>query len=149
MAKIEAWKPGVSKSVLLFLAWITWVFAAIALNGIAYSWLKEEETKMALIALAAGFIIALLIHHFGFLRIVDRNLARIMPMEGRRCAFSFIAWKSYILMTAMFAMGYALRQSSIPRFYLAILYIAIGTSLMLSSLRYLRYFFSVTGKKQT
>ncbi len=89
--------------------------------------------------LAIGFVLALLIHHFGFLRIVDRNLGRILPMEGRRCLFSFMPWKSYILVMVMMLGGFLLRHSILPKSYLALLYLAIGTALMLSSVRYLRY----------
>jgi len=60
-------------------------------------------------------------------------------MEGRRCIFSFIPWKSYILIIIMIAIGFLLRHSPIPKLYLAVLYTGIGTALILSSVRYLRY----------
>jgi hypothetical protein len=86
-----------------------------------------------------GFACALAIHHFGFLRIVDKNLARILPMEGKRCIFSFMPWKSYILIVGMSLLGATLRHSALPKPYLAVLYMAIGTALFLSSFRYFRY----------
>jgi len=135
----EKWKPGVPKSALLLISGVMWILVGIMLNGLAYSWLKTERWDCVLFALTIGFICSLVVHHFGFLRIVDRNLDRILPMEGRRCIFSFMPWKSYILISIMIVMGLLLRHSPIPKLYLAVLYTGIGTALILSSVRYLRY----------
>jgi hypothetical protein len=141
--KIEDWKPGVPKSVLLLLAGAVWIGVAIMLNWLSYSWLRTESRESALVALLIGFIGALVIHRFGFSRLVDKNLARILPMEGPRCVFSFMPWKSYLLIMVMIFMGFLLRHSPIPKLYLAVLYTAIGTALILSSLRYVRYYFMI------
>ena len=141
--KIEAWKPGVPKSTLLLIAGVMWIVVAIILNWLSYSWLRTESRESALCSLLIGFVGALVIHHFGFLRLVDKNLARIIPMEGSRCVFSFMPWKSYILIMIMIVMGFLLRHSPIPKLYLAGLYTAIGTALILSSVRYVRYYFLV------
>ncbi len=139
--KIEKWKPGVPKRFLLFNAGIMWIGAAVVLDGFSYSWLKTEKPSYVFIALLFGFLCALVIHHFGFLRLADKNIERILPMEGSRCFFSFISWKNYILIFVMILLGILLRHSAIPKIYLAVIYTAIGTALFLSSIRYLRYFF--------
>lgn len=141
--KIEAWKPGVPKSVLLLLAGAVWIGVAIMMNWLSYSWLRNESRDSALVALLIGFVGALVIHRFGFSRLVDKNLARIIPMEGPRCVFSFMPWKSYLLIMLMILMGFLLRHSPIPKLYLAVLYTAIGAALILSSVRYVRYFFMI------
>ena len=135
----EKWKPGVSKNVLLLIAGILWIGTGIMLDALSYSWLRAEDLYDALVFSIVGFICALVIHHFGFLRIVDRNLDRILPMEGRRCIFSFMPWKSYVLIIVMVLIGVFLRHSPIPKLYLSVLYIGIGTALILSSVRYLRH----------
>lgn len=137
--KIEKWKPGVPKSTLLLLGGMMWIIVGMMLNGWAFTWLRNERHDFALLALIIGFICSLVIHHFGFLRIVDKNLDRILPMEGRRCVFSFLTWKSYVLVVIMIVTGYSLRHSPIPKLYLAVPYAGIGTALILSSVRYLRY----------
>ena len=88
-----------------------------------------------------GVVLALLAHHFGFLKIVDKNLERILLMNEKKCLFSFIPWKSYLIIVVMITMGAILRHSVIPKQYLAILYTAIGLALILSSVRYMRVFF--------
>ena len=136
----EKWKPAVSKNTLLFIAGILWIAIGIMLVSIACSWLMYENKGHALTALIIGIICALLIHHFGFLRIVDKNLERILPLKGKKCVFSFMSWKSYIIVVVMVTMGTLLRHSAIPKSYLSVLYVGIGLSLILSSIRYLRNF---------
>jgi len=139
--ELEKWKPGVSKRVLLFIAGVMWIGIGIMLDSLSYSWLRVEKPDSALIAAAVGFVSALVIHHLGFLRIVDKNLGRILPMEGKRCVFSFMPWKSYMLIIIMVLTGFLLRHLPVPKLYLAVLYSGIGTALILSSIRYLRYLF--------
>jgi hypothetical protein len=137
MVGINRMKPAVGKSALLFMAAFVWIAAGVMLLSFAYSWLHRLATHGFLFA-GIGVVLALVIHHFGFLRIVDKNLARILPMAGKHCLFSFMTWKSYILVAVMASMGVALRHSPVPKSYLAVVYIAIGMALVLSSLRYLR-----------
>jgi len=143
----EKWKPGVSKNTLLLIAGILWIGIGIMLIVLSYRWLKIERLESAISASVIGFIGALVIHHFGFLRIVDKNLGRIFSMEGEKCVFSFIPWKSYLIILIMMTSGIFLRHSPIPKLYLSVLYTGIGAALVLSSVRYLRYLIlSVTGK---
>ena len=146
--EIEKWKPGVPKATLLLVAGVMWAGIGIVLDGLSYSWLRNEKSDDAFLSAVIGFACALVIHHFGFLRLVDRNLARILPMEGRRCLFSFIPWKSYIIIFIMILIGFFLRHSPIPKLYLAVLYTGIGTALILSSLRYLRHLILLIKSKE-
>jgi hypothetical protein len=144
MAKI---KPAVSKRVLLFLAGLMWLGVGTMLLYLSFSWLNASHAHGAFLFAAIGIMVALLVHHFGFLKIVDKNLGRILPMEGAKCVFAFMTWKSYIIVAIMVAMGALLRQSPIPKPYLSIIYIGIGLALLLSSIRYLRFLLSRRNKR--
>lgn len=135
MAKL---KPAVDKRVLLFLAGFTWLSVGTVMLMMAFRWLKSFHAPGSILLAGGGMVIALLVHHFGFLKIVDKNLGRILPMQESKCAFSFITWKNYLIIAVMVSMGVWLRHSAIPRSYLALLYIGIGMALLLSSIRYLR-----------
>ena len=140
MIDIKKYKPAVPKAVLLFLAGGLWLGVGCMLVVMAIFWLREAvEVNRALFA-GAGVVLALPIHAFGFSTIVDKNLGRILPSDGKKCVFSFMPWKSYLLIPVMIVLGIVLRHSALPKHYLAILYIAIGLALTLSSVRYLRYF---------
>ncbi len=110
-------------------------------NPFQLNWLSKVSNINIYLFGGAGVVLALLAHHFGFLKIVDKNLERILPMDEKKCLFSFIPWKSYLIIVVMITMGAILRHSVIPKQYLAILYTAIGLALILSSVRYMRVFF--------
>lgn len=131
-------KPAAGTSVLIFLSAAMWLCVGYMLVSMAYSWLRQVDFNTSVLLALTGILAALIIHHFGFLRVVDKNLARILPMQGKRCLFAFMSWKSYLNVVLMIAMGILLRHSPIPKPYLAVLYIAIGLALALSSIRYLR-----------
>ena len=146
MAAIDRYKPAVTNNLLVFVAGIVWTLVGIMLLYLAFSWLSALPRPVAHLDEMAGLVSALLIHHFGFLRIAGKNLDRIRAMPGKRCLFAFIPWKSYLIIAVMVTMGAMLRHSSIPRQYLAVLYISIGLALVLSSVRYLRTFIQHIGK---
>jgi len=134
----DKYKPAVTKNVLLFLAGFVWTCVGTMLLFLAFSWLSKASNVNRTVFASAGVVLALLVHHFGFLRIVDKNLKRILPMDDKKCVFSFISWKSYLIIAVMIAMGTTLRRSAIPKQYLAVVYIGIGLALILSSVRYMR-----------
>ena len=136
----DKYTPAVTKSVTLFLAGFVWICVGTVLLLLAISWLSTMSNTIIYLSAGAGVLLALLAHHFGFLKIVDGNLKRILPMNERTCVFAFIPWKSYLIIVAMIAVGAILRHSAIPKHYLAILYIGIGMALILSSVRYGRAF---------
>jgi hypothetical protein len=131
-------KPAVDKRVLLFLAGFMWLGVGTMLLAFSYSWLNAFHVQGAFLFGGIGVAAALVIHHWGFLKIVDKNLGRILPMEGKKCVFSFLTWKSYIMVVLMVSLGALLRHSAIPKPYLSMLYTGIGLALVLSSVRYLR-----------
>jgi hypothetical protein len=136
----EKYKPAVPRKTLLAIAGIMWWCVGIMLTIMAYHWLKAYEGNPWLFAVP-GFIAALVIHHFGFLKIVDKNLGRISRLPGKPCVFSFISWKSYLIILIMVTLGITLRHSPIPKHWLSIIYLGIGLSLFLSSIRYFRNLF--------
>lgn len=136
--KIEQFNPRVDKNILILLSGLVWTGVGVMLLSLAYSWLQKAQSHHTLLFVGVGFAAAMLIHHFGFLRIVDKNLGRLLPIDGKRCVFSFMPWKSYLIVAVMVTLGMVLRHSSIPKLYLSVLYIAIGLSLVLSSIRYMR-----------
>lgn len=146
MGKHDSFKPAVTRSVLLLLAGLAWFSVGGMLLSVAYGWVSAIPWRGTGIFSGIGIILALAVHHFGFLKIVDRNIARILPMVEKRCLFAFITWKSYLIIMVMVAMGSFLRHSTIPKRYLAVVYIGMGLALVLSSLRYLRVFISEVRK---
>jgi len=137
---INRFNPAVDKKYLILLAGAMWCGVGVMLVGFAVSWLSHYSGREEVVFFVAGFIAAMPIHHFGFLKLADKNINRLMPLTEKKCVFSFITWKSYLIILIMVSMGIALRHSSIPKNYLSILYNGIGLGLFLSGLRYFRFF---------
>jgi hypothetical protein len=148
MRKRERYKPAVSKNVLLLVAGVVWLMVGLMLVLIAFSWLRAAVSISIYHFVIAGVVLGLLVHHFGFLRIVNKNVRRILPMDEKRCLFSFIPWMSYVIIAVMISGGAILRHSAIPKHYLAIVYIGIGLALALSSVRYFRVFIREIARKK-
>ncbi len=140
---IKKYDPAVDKRFLIALSGIIWSLVGVILSGLAIKWLSQTDTQRALWLGSAGIILSLLIHHFGFLKLVDKNIARITAKKGKVCIFGFQPWKSYLIIIIMVAIGITLRHSSLPKPYLAIIYIGFGGAMLLSSLRYHRIFFTL------
>jgi hypothetical protein len=138
MRFIDRFNPRVDKKILILIAGILWCGVGVMLISFAATWLSRYEGKGIIIYYAAGFLAAIPIHLFGFLKLADKNLARLLPLKEKRCLFSFITWKSYLVILIMMTMGITIRHSSIPKQYLSVLYNGIGLGLFLSGIRYLR-----------
>jgi hypothetical protein len=138
--KRDKFKPAASKNGLIFLAGFVWSLVGLLLLWVGMGWLGKPAQNGSYLLGGMGLALGLIVHHFGFLRIVDKNLERLLPMTDMHCLFAFIPWKSYAVIAIMAAMGYLLRHSAIPKQYLAIIYNAVGFALVLSSVRYWRFF---------
>ena len=138
MRLIDRLNPRVDKKILILIAGIMWCGVGVMLISFAVTWLSRYNGNGILIYYAAGFIAAMPIHHFGFLKLADKNISRMIPLKEKKCLFSFITWKSYLIIVIMMTIGITMRHSSVPKQYLSILYNGIGLGLFLSGIRYFR-----------
>ncbi|HKL67014.1 MAG TPA: hypothetical protein VJ877_03905 [Bacteroidales bacterium] len=138
--KKRNFKPSVRKKYLILISGVIWILIGLLLNHYAFNWLKDNSYENTYIYVISGIVLAIIIHHFGFLKVVDKNLGRIKTLNTETCVFAFMSWKSYLLVAVMMAMGIALRHSMLPRNLLSVIYIGIGLALILSSIRYIRVF---------
>jgi hypothetical protein len=130
--------PAVSRKVLRLTAGVVWTAVGLALCIVAVHWLVIAHRHWV-VALATGIIIGAFVYRFGFLRLVQKNIARIIeqaPGRNKVCLFSFQSWRSYGIIIIMMGMGYGLRHLAISRIYLVPIYMAIGIGLFLASLHY-------------
>jgi hypothetical protein len=132
--------PAVDKKILVLLAGIMWCGVGIMLVVFAFTWLNKYEGSGKLIFYLCGFIVAMPIHFWGFIKIAEKNLTRLLPLTEKKCVFSFMTWRSYFIVIIMVSMGIALRHSAIPKQFLSVLYNGIGLALFLSGLRYMKFF---------
>jgi hypothetical protein len=146
---IRKFTPSADKRILVLLAGLLWCGVGVMLMRFAFVWLSPPGLKTAGYYYIAGFLAAMPIHHFGFLKIADKNLRRLLPLTEKRCVFSFMTWRSYLIVLIMVSMGIALRHSALPKRYLSVLYNGIGLALFLSGIRYLRFFVMLIVKNRS
>jgi hypothetical protein len=145
---IRKFNPAVEKSILVLMAGLMWCGVGIMLVRYAVTWLSLCSAREQIIFYSAGFLAAMPIHHFGFIKIATKNITRIIALREKTSPFAFMTWKSYLIVLFMVSMGIALRHSSLPKRYLSILYNGIGLALFLSGLRYFRFFFRLIFEKK-
>jgi hypothetical protein len=146
---IRKFTPSVDKRILVLLAGMMWCGVGIMLISLAVSWLSPLGFRLNGIYYAAGFLAAMPVHHFGFLKIANKNLRRLLPLTAKKCLFAFMTWKSYLIVLVMVSMGIFLRHSALPKRYLSVMYNGIGLALILSGIRYLRFFFLLLPGRRT
>ncbi len=137
---IERYDPAVDRRYLILAAGLVWGIVGIGLCAVALHWLASVPTVRTTELGLASLILAVLIGTFGFSRLVRQNLERIRSKPGKACFFSFQPWRSYLIIGVMVTFGILLRQSPIPKPYLAVVYFAMGGAMVLSSRAYFRAF---------
>jgi hypothetical protein len=145
---IVKFKPEVSKKWLLAAAGLMWSGVGIMLCCLAYQWLMSVSYLWEFVDAVAGLILSVAIYYFGFSKIAKKNIERLNLYPDKACLFAFQAWKSYLVIFIMILLGVTLRNSPIPKYYLSILYIAIGGALFLSSFHYYVWIWRITKNKK-
>jgi hypothetical protein len=145
---LEKLNPAVHKKYLLLTAGVMWCGVGVMLISFALSWLAHYEGRGKLLYYAAGLLAGMPIHFMGFSKLAQKNIDRLMSIEGKKCFFSFITWKSYLIIIFMVALGITLRHSALPKQYLSILYNGLGIGLFLSGLLYIITFFKLIFSNQ-
>ena len=134
-------RPAVDKKILMLIAGAMWWGVGALLLNYSFSWLAALRMKSGIFFGFLGLIAAVPIYYFGFLRLAEKNLSRLAPLKEKRCLFSFITWKSYLIVPVMVSLGIFLRHSPLPKEYLSIIYTGIGLGLFLSGLQYFKYLY--------
>ena len=145
---LERWKPAVPRHWLLVIAGLMWSAVGVMLCLFAVTWLSGVRWIEATGLGASGALLGLLIYRVGFHRIVRKNIDRIEHAAERPCLFSFQAWRSYVIIVLMIAMGVFLRHSMIPKPFLAVPYETMGLALLLASLHYYAGFRRSTARRE-
>jgi hypothetical protein len=131
-------EPAVSRRSLLRTAGVLWALVGVYLAIRAFYWFFESGGNVYLLA-GIALLVGIAKSHLVLNRIVTRNIERIFslsPHKEKICVFAFQAMHSYLIVLLMMAVGILLRHSHLSHNLLAVIYLAIGTALFLSGLRY-------------
>ncbi len=135
----KRFEPAVPKFFHYSIAGLMWIGVGAMLIVFASEWLHDATDQplwLIILLIFTGVVLAFLIFFFGFSKIVNKNIKRIVSKPEKFCLFAFISWSSYLIILVMVALGILLRNSPIPKHFLAAIYIGIGGGLVLSSSGY-------------
>lgn len=125
---IRRFTPRAGQRVQLFSAAAMWAIgsAILLIRGVGF---LHDNWYAALLALAV--VIGLIKSRYLLDRVARKAVLRIHE-RGRACYFGFFSWKSWMFVVVMMGGGILLRHSGLPRDFLAVLYVAVGTGLALA-----------------
>jgi hypothetical protein len=133
---LKSLRPAVTKSWLIVLAGLVWTGVGVMLCRLAFNWLAIINRGVATTFGLFGIVMALAAYHFGFSKIAQKNIRRLCLLTDRTCVFAFQTWRGYLIIGFMIILGAILRNSPIPKQYMAIIYTTIGGAIFLSSFHY-------------
>jgi hypothetical protein len=133
---LAKYKPAVSRNWLIIIAGILWSAVGIMLLRLAITWLYPLEQDKIILFFSAGTLFAFVFYRIVFSGIAEKNILRICEFSQKGCLFAFQPWRSYLLIILMISLGVILRNSFIPKRYLAVIYISVGGGLFLASIKY-------------
>jgi hypothetical protein len=141
----KLFKPAIPRQFLLLLAGFVWATAGGVLCLRAFVWEEARGTETLVLIETASIAVAAGAYTLWFSKLVMRNIARIHRLPEWACAFAFTAWHGYLMIGVMMTAGILLRNTSLPRLYLAVPYGIMGVVLLVGSVRFFREF--VTGRR--
>lgn len=130
--------PAVPNRLLMLLAGLIWTSVGAFLFIRAIGWIDVQHETQSSLFVASGVVAGLVWNRVMFSKVAARNVSRIARLPEHACVFAFTAWRGYALIVLMIVLGIFLRNSSIPKQYLAGLYAAMGGALFFSSFVFYR-----------
>lgn len=123
-------KPGVPRSVHLFVAPLLWTLIGCLLMVRGWFWLGKGQGRWwLLVAIALGSLKSLFILD----RVARKSIQRIVRFQDGTCLGAIYSWQSWLLVALMMGAGFLLRRFGHPGQGVGILYCAVGWSLCFSS----------------
>lgn len=132
-------KPTVPKCWLFAASGVMWSAVGLMMCVTGLGWLAGEGFLRGAAFELAGLVLAFLAVRRGFGGIAQKNIQRLRLLPDQGCFFAFQAWKSYLVIVIMIALGNVLGHMPIPKIYLAVVYTAIGGALFIASFHYYRH----------
>ena len=127
---IQHVKPGVPRSVHLFVAPFFWTVIGCLLIARGFVWMGTEGGRwLILLSLFLGTFKSLLILD----NVARKSSQRIVQFKDGTCLGAIYSWKSWLMVACMMTGGYLLRRFGHPGHWAGMLYCAIGWALCFSS----------------
>jgi len=134
----EEYKPAVNKTILILIAGIVWMLVGLMLSRLAIVWWQSYTGSFLILFIFIGLVLGVVKGYYIFTRVVNTNIQRIAQLNRVNFILAFISVKTYLLIIGMMILGILLRNSIIPKQYLAIIYLGVGLAMIISSYPYFK-----------
>lgn len=123
-------KPGVSRSVHLFIAPLLWTAIGSMLMVRGWGWLGSGSGQwLVVVAVSIGTLKS----RFILDKTAKHSIQRIVAFEDGTCIGAVYSWKTWLLVALMMAAGITIRKLTEPGLIVGTIYFGIGWALALSS----------------
>ncbi|UCC31617.1 MAG: hypothetical protein JSU86_04930 [Phycisphaerales bacterium] len=132
---LDAYKPAASARLHLLLAAMMWTAVGAVLLFFGVRWLSGGETLYVWLLLVVAVLAGLLKASLVLKPAADRISKRIRIRGDRRCIGGFLSVRTWAFVVFMIVAGRTLRGGLLPRTVVGFVFVAVGTALLLASLR--------------
>jgi hypothetical protein len=133
--RLEAYKPAASARTHLLLAAAMWTVVGAVLVLLGVKWTLNGKMPLRWLLLAAAVVAGGLKARFVLRRAADRMIERIETRGDGRCIGGFLSIRSWAFVALMAGAGRLLRGELLPRAVVGLIYVAVGTALLLAGRR--------------
>jgi hypothetical protein len=129
-------KPAAPARAHLLLAGLLWTVVGAMLLFFGARWAVAANVPympaILLLAVVAGVLKA----EYVLARTARRAIDRILARGDGRCIGGFLSARTWLFVLMMMGLGYALRHGLARRAVVGVIYVAIGTALLLAARRF-------------
>ena len=130
---MEAYKPAASARTHLLLAAAMWTVVGTLLLSFGVRWTLAGQIPLDWLLLATTVAAGWLKARFVLRRPARRMIERIRTRGDGRCVGGFLSIRSWAFVALMAGAGRLLRGELLPRTIVGLVYVAVGTALLLAS----------------
>jgi len=134
-AWVNRFKPAASAKTRVLAAALMWTVVGGTLAFFGTQWVVSGSLPLTVVLLAAAVGVGALKALYALERSARRAVDRIEKRGDDRCVGGFFSPKAWLFVVAMATLGRFLRGGLLPRPVVGLLYVAVGTALLLASRR--------------
>lgn len=132
---VNQYKPAASARTRVLAAALMWTIVGGALAYFGVRWVLAGSMPLTAVLLAAAVGVGALKALYALERSARRAVDRIQKRGDDRCIGGFFSPKAWLFVVAMATLGRFLRGGLLPRPVVGLLYVAVGTALLLACRR--------------
>ena len=133
--RLEAYKPAASARTHLLLAAAMWTAVGAVLVLFGVRWALNGQIPLPWLLLAVAVVAGGLKARFVLRHAAERMIERIRTRGDGRCLGGFLSIRSWAFVALMAGAGRLLRGELLPRAVVGLIYVAVGTGLVLAGHR--------------